>query len=286
MKEFYFALLGDEVKLPVYVTGVGSTDPEYHCKRTNGHVYYQMLYTARGEGILTLDGIEYRIPQGMGFYLPAMYPHEYKPTEAGEWETHWISFSGACIEQVLPAFEFNKPFIFKMTDFNVFESIWQKMLKTIRANNLQSGHTNSALLYTFLVEMNKLVTCPASTKETHRMAQLEPILDYIDQNYATGITLKELAKIADLSPQYICRIFKECLNMRPFEHLTKKRIFESKKLLTETNLSINEISKAVGYNDCSYFCVVFRRQEGVSPAEYRTAYNERRGNYSSTVSEG
>lgn len=285
MKEFYFALLGDEVKLPLYVTGVGSTDPEYHCQRPNGHVYYQLLYTARGEGVLTLDGVEYKIPEGVGFYLPAMYPHDYRPIDPANWETHWISFSGACIEQVLPAFEFDKPFVFKMTDINVFESIWLKMLKTIRTNNLHSGHSNSALLYTFLVELNKLVTCPASSRENHRMDQLTPIIEYIDQNYATNITLKELAKIANLSPQYICRIFKECLNMRPFEHLTKKRIFESKKLLTDTNLSINEISKAVGYNDCSYFCVVFKRQEGVSPAEYRSAYNERRRYDSAPASE-
>lgn len=276
MQEFYFSLLGDEVKLPVYITGVGATDPEYRCIRPNGHVYYQLIFCAGGEGIVRFDSQEYKVPQGVGFYLPAGYPHEYMPTEAGDWETHWISFSGACIDAVLPAFEFTKPFVFKMTDPTVFESLWQKMLKTTRVNALNSGHTNSALLYSFLVELNKLVTCPASTKENHRMVQLGPIIEYIDKNYATNITLKELAKIANLSPQYICRIFKECLNMRPFEHLTKKRIFESKKLLCETNLSINEISKAVGYNDCSYFCVVFKRQEGVSPAEYRTAYNERR----------
>ena len=285
MQEFYFALLGDEVKLPLYVTGVGSTDPEYHCRRTNGHVYHQVIFSARGEGVLYINGNEYKIPQGTGFFLPAMQPHEYKPTQQGEWETHWVTFTGACIESVLPAFEFDKPFVFKMTDYSVFDSLWQKMLKTIRANSLNNGHTNSALLYTFLVELNKLITCPASTKENHRMDQLTPILDYIDKNYATGITLKELAKIADLSPQYICRIFKECLNMRPFEHLTKKRIFESKKLWCETNLSINEVSKAVGYNDCSYFCVVFKRQEGVSPAEYRAAFNERRSNLPTTETE-
>ena len=64
--------------------------------------------------------------------------------------------------------------------------------------------------------------------------------------------------------------------MRPFEHLAKKRIFESKKLLIETDLSIADVAKAVGYNDCSYFCVVFKRQEGVSPADYRVAFSERR----------
>ena len=71
MQEFYFALLGDEVKLPIYVTGVGSTDPEWHCVRPSGHVYNQIIYAARGDGLLIVDGVEYKIPKGWGFYLPA-----------------------------------------------------------------------------------------------------------------------------------------------------------------------------------------------------------------------
>lgn len=275
MQEFYFALLGDEVKLPVYVTGVGSTDPEWHCIRPSGHVYHQIIYTAHGEGLLKIDGEEYRIPKGCGFFLPAKHPHEYFNIGNGSWETHWITFSGACIDSVLPAFELDKPMMFKVGEITTLEAIWSKMLKTIHSNDITCGYQNSSLLYSFLVELNRLITCPSGSRENRRMDQLQPIIDYIDKNYSMNITLKDLAKIVDLSPQYICRIFKECMNMRPFEHLAKKRIFESKKLLTDTELSITEISKAVGYNDCSYFCVVFKRQEGVSPADYRTAYAER-----------
>lgn len=68
MQEFYFALLGDEVKLPLYVTGVGATDPERHCTRPTGHVYHQVIYTARGEGVLIIDGEEYKIPKCTGFF--------------------------------------------------------------------------------------------------------------------------------------------------------------------------------------------------------------------------
>lgn len=275
MQEFYFALLGDEVKLPVYVTGVGSTDPEWHCVRPSGHVYHQIIYTAKGEGLLKINGEEYRIPKGSGFFLPAKCPHEYYNVGSGNWETHWITFSGACADSVLPAFGLDKAMVFKVGETTTLEAIWNKMLKTIHSNDINNGYQNSSLLYSFLVELNRLITCPSGSKENRRMDQLQPIIDYIDKNYSLNITLRDLARIVDLSPQYICRIFKECMNMRPFEHLAKKRIYESKKLLTETELSITEISKAVGYNDCSYFCVVFKRQEGVSPADYRTAFAER-----------
>lgn len=114
------------------------------------------------------------------------------------------------------------------------------------------------------------------------MEQNKLIMDYIDQNYMNDITLNDMAKVVNLSPQYICRIFRETLNMRPFEHLTKKRIFEVKNLLMDTKLSINSISKAVGYNDCSYFCAVFKRQEKISPAEYRYLYADKNTGKSTT----
>lgn len=275
MQEFYFALLGDEVKLPLYVTGVGSTDPERHCNRPSGHVYNQVIYTSRGEGVLVFDGEEYKIPRCTGFFLPAYYPHEYKAKESTHWETHWLSFSGSAIGSILNSLGLTKPLVFRTGDISSLERIWEKMLKTIRSTNIHSGYTNSSVLYSFLVELNRIISYPVSPRESHRMEQLKLIIEYIDKNYASDITLNDMSKIVNLSPQYICRIFKECMNMRPFEHLTKKRLYEAKKLLLDTSMSINDISKAVGYNDCSYFCAVFKKQENASPAEYRLLYAER-----------
>lgn len=275
MQEFYFALLSDEVKLPLYVTGVGATDPERRCTRPGGHVYNQVIYTARGEGILTIDGEEHRIPKNCGFFLPAYYPHDYRTKDDVVWETHWVSFSGSSIQPILENLGLTKPCIFRAGDLSTLEKLWEKMLKTIHSTNIHAGYQNSANLYAFLIEMNRLICCPMSPRENHRMEQLKLIIDYIDKNYSTDISLNDLSRIVNLSPQYICRIFKECMNMRPFEHLTKKRIFESKNLLLDTSLSINDISKSVGYNDCSYFCAVFKRQENVSPAEYRALYAEK-----------
>lgn len=276
MQEFYFALLGDEVKLPLYVTGVGSTDPERHCVRPSGHVYHQVIYTARGEGVLTIDGEEHKIPKCSGFFLPAYYPHSYTAKSGSNWETHWVSFSGTSVDSILSNLGFDKPIIFRVGDVSGIEKIWEKMLKAIHSSNIHSGYQNSSHIYSFLVELNRIISCPASPRESHRMEQLKTIIDYIDKNYSLDISLNDLSSIVNLSPQYICRIFRECMNMRPFEHLTKKRIYEAKNLLLDTDLSINEISKAVGYNDCSYFCAVFKKQENVSPAEYRMLYAETR----------
>ena len=60
--------------------------------------------------------------------------------------------------------------------------------------------------------------------------------------------------------------------MRPFEYLARKRVSQAKVLLLEDKLNVNEIARAVGYNDCSYFCAVFKKHEMLSPAEFRSLH--------------
>ena len=45
-------------------------------------------------------------------------------------------------------------------------------------------------------------------------------------------------------------------------------------MLMENDRNINEIATAVGYNDCSYFCSVFKKHEMLSPAEFRSLHKK------------
>ena len=108
-----------------------------------------------------------------------------------------------------------------------------------------------------------------SFADSAKLNQLKPVINYIDTNYYKELTLVELAELIDLSPQYLCRLFKDCYAMRPFEYLAKRRIQKAKLMLVQDKYTVNEIAQIVGYNDCSYFCSVFKKHEGISPAEFR-----------------
>ncbi|MCR5747480.1 MAG: PocR ligand-binding domain-containing protein [Lachnospiraceae bacterium] len=56
------------------------------------------------------------------------------------------------------------------------------------------------------------------------------------------------------------------------EHIKNLRIEESKRLLAETDLSVNEISERVGFNDYNYFCRVFKKSAGIPAKRYRKSY--------------
>lgn len=276
MTDYFYPVLGDEVNLPMYVLGVGARDREFHFIRGDGYPNHQIVYCIRGGGVLKLGGQEYPIRSGDAFYLPPYMPHEYYPTEEF-WETHWLTFEGREIKPVLDYIKLDKAKVFHIHDLNAVDAIFKKILYLMKTNYYYGGHQCSAHLYQFFIELNRVVNLQNGTQDGAKLNQLQPVIDYIDKNYRRDLTLTELSNLIDLSPQYLCRLFKECLNLRPFEYLARKRIQQAKLLLLEDQLNINEIAAQVGYNDCSYFCAVFKRHEMLSPAEFRSLHKKANG---------
>lgn len=276
MTDYYYPVLSDEINLPMYVLGVGARDKEFHFIREEGYPNHQIVYCIRGGGVLKLDGQEYPVAAGDAFYLPPHIPHEYYPSE-DIWETHWITFEGREVKPVLDYIKLDRAKVFHIHDINAVDAIFKKILYLMKTNYYYSGHQCSAHLYQFFIELNRVVNLQNGTKDGAKLNQLQPVIDYIDKNYRRDLTLVELSDLIDLSPQYLCRLFKECLNMRPFEYLARKRIQQAKLLLLEDQKNINEIAAMVGYNDCSYFCAVFKRHEMLSPAEFRSLYKKANG---------
>lgn len=271
MTEFSYPILNEEVELPFYVTGIGAIDTEWHVKRDEGFVYNQIIYCVRGQGKLFLDGQEYVIEAGKGFFLPKGVPHEYYATQ-DIWENHWVSFDGYAVEDLLKTIKFDKAKVFEISSLSSVDAMFKKMLYLLKTNYFYSGFQCSSMFYQFLLELHRYVNLQSSPNESFKIKQLQPVVDYIDNNFRNNIELKDLAETVDLSPQYLCRLFKECFNLRPFEYLARKRIQEAKNLLIEGNKTINDIALEIGYCDCSYFCAVFKKHEMLSPAEFRTLH--------------
>ena len=276
MTDYCYPVLGDEVYLPMYVLGVGGRDTEFHFIRNEGYPNHQIVYCVRGGGMLKLEGHSYPIMAGDAFYLPPHVPHEYYPTEE-IWETHWLTFEGREVKPMLDYIKLDRAKVFHIHDLNAVEPIFKKILYLMKTNYFYGGQQSSAYLYNFFIELNRVVNLQNGTQDGAKLNQLQPVLDYIDRNFTKDLTLSELSDLIDLSPQYLCRLFKDCLNLRPFEYLARKRIQQAKIYLLEDRMNINEISSKVGYNDCSYFCAVFKKHEMLSPAEFRSLHKKANG---------
>jgi AraC-like DNA-binding protein len=72
-----------------------------------------------------------------------------------------------------------------------------------------------------------------------------------------------------MSPSRFCREFKAEFGVTFVEYLASYRVIQAKRLLTNPTMAVADVASAVGFNDPSYFTRVFKKQEGVSPSEYR-----------------
>jgi len=98
---------------------------------------------------------------------------------------------------------------------------------------------------------------------------IQEVMDYVEDNFNADISLKGIAEIVHLNASYLSSLFKEELNMTFSEYLTRRRIQEAKRLLMQTDLTINEIAEKVGYQTAKYFIKIFKQYENTTPNSYR-----------------
>jgi AraC-like DNA-binding protein/ligand-binding sensor protein len=92
---------------------------------------------------------------------------------------------------------------------------------------------------------------------------------FIWDNYTRKISLKEIADTSGLSAPYFSSIFKEEMGENLSNYLNRLRAERASALLRESDLSLNEIAAACGFEDQSWFSKIFKYYTGISPGKYR-----------------
>ena len=92
---------------------------------------------------------------------------------------------------------------------------------------------------------------------------------YLQEHCSESANVEELAAKAGLSPNYLRSLFKEATGKTILEYNTEMRLQKAAELLKDNKNKVREVSIAVGYENVSYFGVVFQKKFGVTPNEYR-----------------
>ena len=96
---------------------------------------------------------------------------------------------------------------------------------------------------------------------------LYQIIEVINEKYAQINSVQELSNLAHYSPAYVNRIFREGMNISPYQFLIGKKLNEAKKALRNGS-SVAEACEYAGFNDYSNFITLFKRKFGVTPKQY------------------
>lgn len=111
------------------------------------------------------------------------------------------------------------------------------------------------------------------TRQSKNLEKLEPILNYISENYNKPISLEEISNIAMFEPKYFCKFFKKCMGTTFLEYQNEIRLSKIYSDIISTNDKISDILERHGFTNYKLFRHLFRSHFDATPSEIRKDKN-------------
>lgn len=103
----------------------------------------------------------------------------------------------------------------------------------------------------------------------HRENFIQNLNSFLIAHLSEDLSVDRLTSEFHISKNRLYNSCSRYLSVGIAEHIKQLRINEAKKLLKETDLSVHEISDKVGFNDYNYFCLIFKKEVGISALKFR-----------------
>lgn len=231
---------------------------------------YKIHFIHEGTGKLTVGEETYYLQAGQAFLI---YPHIvtcYAADTDQPWYYSWIAFTGEEIEHLLSKTSLSPEHPVFPMDHQLMPSLYDRLTEAAEpADSLDLPL--KAIMYEFFSLL--LRTVPA-VKELFPMPRpksiyVEQCLHFLHAHYCENITMEMMSSSLKLDRKYLSALFKRSIGLPPQQYLLKYRIAKACELLTETDCTIGEISRSVGYADPLLFSRMFKKVKGSSPKGYR-----------------
>lgn len=159
---------------------------------------------------------------------------------------------------------------FRKTDGDVYEAV-NTVFEVMKNNGCYFEVVGA--LYTFfgIIAREKLYKSSEGFSESYTAGnmKLKKALLYMRKNYASQLSLDEIAAVAGMSPKYFCNFFKEMTQKTPVSYLNAYRVERAARKLLVTDVPVTDIAYECGFNDLSYFIKTFKAIKGITPNNFR-----------------
>lgn len=109
-------------------------------------------------------------------------------------------------------------------------------------------------------------------------AKLPEIMEYVQENAGLPLSVQQIADTFSYHPDYLSSLFKAYTGAPLLQYLHQLRIANAKQLLLNSSLSVKEIAGSCGFEDAKYFMKRFKAQTGLTPTQYRSAFQQKHVN--------
>ena len=267
--------------LRIFFSGHEQTAPSHACG-PGVWPHYLLHYILAGNGMFTSGGRTWHLSAGDGFLIIPGVVSSYKASEENPWEYCWIGFDGRDAKNTLNSCGINSENpVFHMPSFEKTENdiridpgqkytaIGEVLLSIneVLLREPENVYLHLSLLYRFFA----LLQPGSAAGHKDSTGYLQKAIDYIQNNYAYDIKIRDVARYVGIDRTYLYKLFSQELGTSPQQYLISYRLSVAKQMLTTTSLRVSEIANSCGFVDSTSFCHQFRGQFLMTPSQFRKA---------------
>lgn len=244
--------------------------PVMSTTRPDGRPDYQLLYIAAGKAWFTFQGSVIEVPAGnMVLYEPHQY-QQYAYYLEDKPEVYWVHFTGKETSGLMEQAGFS-PNCFLYTGVSSsYQELFLSIIRELQLPRPCSDELASLHLRQLFLLLKRLKE-EGGFQKTEMQKEMEKTVHFLHENLSKDFEVEQYAKELHMSTCWFIRSFKTYTGMPPRKYLTSIRIKKARELLESTDYGVGEIGNIIGYDNPLYFSRIFKKQTGISPAEYRKA---------------
>jgi AraC-like DNA-binding protein len=259
--------LAEPLTRRLLVDGVGHYLDRHHGHDAfvpHGARYTSVFVCVRGTGWVQVGSTRRRVSAGSALLIPAGLPHSYGPSEL-PWSIWWCTLVGSDAAELLRSAGATaaNPVI-RLGDVPRFVSIIDE-IATIYEHSSSPAQILEAAGTAW-----KLMTRLSADRSTWRQSDpLERAIGYLTEHVAQHVRIPDLADRVGLSQSRLNELFRAATGRGVLAYQIELRMAKARRLLEETDASVSEVAREVGYTDPYYFSRHFSRANGASPSRFR-----------------
>ena len=247
-----------------------TADPEFRIDRKTFYNYLA-FYVWKGTFYIHQYGRSYTLHAGECGIMNLMEAHVYYSDPEDNTHLLWFHFRGAGADPLIGLLKENGqlPYIIEETEKGERRKLADRFFEAFALTKDGAGETEiGAHLYGTVMEI--LRGYDFTRQEDRRMPrELAGAAGYMDGHLGEDLSLDELSRSAGMGKYHFCHLFKKYYGTAPMQYFKSRKMEAARRMLENTDDSIDEIAERLGYMNPGHFRRMFKNYFGLPPSRYR-----------------
>ncbi len=269
---YYFASFDEFPDPPFELKDMGiefRNTPDYYFDNTDRNMQgYLFQYTLKGHGFFETNHQLHRLDTGQAFFVEVPDDEKYycpHGLDVEGWQLLYIHFEGTAVK---PYFDKIVQKTGKIMKLERSSEVIQYLLKLhfdLRNGRKIHPFEGSEIVFHFL----SLLCRTAAYNHEQYSLKTRLAIEYMENDFASLDSINAIADKLGISLSHFTREFTKETGINPSKYLTNIRMQNAMNLLTNTDLSIQEIAIKCGFSCGNYFSKIFKKMRYISPNQFR-----------------